>query len=316
MLYPGLNPTPPEKPPVRPRSKKEVEQERRSKPNGDLELFLRHDPAPVHEYHYDYLASPFWHQDAKVRRQRIQAVRAVATHLIEKGKIIFCPISYSRALAEQPEHPEIHPPLGWYEFDLNFLAGARTLYIFEMPGWQESSGVKMELAFAKAKKIPVTRLPWHEMTSLPGIAGELELIHDLELAGRAEDNNQSLPPEAGDTPETGTIINATVTTLPGDPAKLTAELKAQEKRVRKALEAVRRRWAIYCPNCAPARTDAGTAAKYEVRNNQTALAHCAQCERIPLPQALVYLTDKFNDLEAARSTLHAMVERIKQEEVS
>ena len=71
---------------------------------------------------------------------------------------------------------------GWYEFDLNFLALAEGMTILELPGWESSPGILLELAFAKARDIPVELLGWGEIRPLL----EEETIRALEqgLGGR------------------------------------------------------------------------------------------------------------------------------------
>ena len=71
---------------------------------------------------------------------------------------------------------------GWYEFDLNFLALAEGMTILELPGWEASPGILLELAFAKARDIQVELLGWGESQPLL----EEKTIRALEqgVAGR------------------------------------------------------------------------------------------------------------------------------------
>lgn len=43
----------------------------------------------------------------------------------------------------------------WEKIDLTFVSRCDELWVFTLPGWKESTGVKAEIKFAKAKKIPV-----------------------------------------------------------------------------------------------------------------------------------------------------------------
>ena len=115
----------------------------------------------------------------EVREARLLAARVVTGDLIEKGVAAFSPIVYSRALANSCDTAPVD---GWYEFDLNFLALAEGMTILELPGWEASPGILLELAFAKARDIPVELLGWGEIRPLL----EEETIRALEqgLGGR------------------------------------------------------------------------------------------------------------------------------------
>ena len=119
------------------------------------------------------------HADQEVREARLLAARVVTSDLIEKGVAAFSPIVYSRSLAESCDTAPVD---GWYEFDLNFLALAEGMTILELPGWESSPGILLELAFAKARDIPVELLGWGEIRPLL----EEETIRALEqgLGGR------------------------------------------------------------------------------------------------------------------------------------
>ena len=129
-------------------------------------------------FHYgiNYIASPHTHADQEVREARLLAARVVTGDLIEKGVAAFSPIVYSRSLAESCDTAPVD---GWYEFDLHFLALAEGMTILELPGWESSPGILLELAFAKARDIPVELLGWGEIRPLL----EEETIRALEKGG-------------------------------------------------------------------------------------------------------------------------------------
>ena len=132
-------------------------------------------------FHYGiiHIASPHTHADQELREARLLAARVVTGDLIEKGVAAFSPIVYSRSLAESCDTAPVD---GWYEFDLHFLALAEGMTILELPGWESSPGILLELAFAKARDIPVELLGWGEIRPLL----EEETIRALEkvLGGR------------------------------------------------------------------------------------------------------------------------------------
>lgn len=65
---------------------------------------------------------------------------------------------YSGELAQRG----YHPPQGWYAWDLQFLARADELLVLQLPGWEQSKGVLVEIAAAQARNIPVRLMPLGE----------------------------------------------------------------------------------------------------------------------------------------------------------
>ena len=109
-----------------------------------------------------YLASPYAHDSASVREARLEAVRHVCGKLVNEGKIVLSPMVYTGELAQRG----FHPPQGWYAWDLQFLARADELLVLQLPGWEQSKGVLVEIAAAQTKGIPV-RLMALEEAGLP-----------------------------------------------------------------------------------------------------------------------------------------------------
>ena len=109
-----------------------------------------------------YLASPYAHSSATVREARLEAVRYVCGRMVSEGKIVLSPMVYTGELALRG----VHPPQGWYAFDLQFLARADELVALQLPGWEESKGVLVEIAAAQTKGIPVRLMPL-EAAGLP-----------------------------------------------------------------------------------------------------------------------------------------------------
>ena len=119
-----------------------------------------------------YLASPYTAQDPGIEQARVQAVKHVSGRLIREGQVIFSPLEYTEAMQQRG----IVPPQGWYLFDLAVLRSCVKLLVLALPGWQESQGVIMETAAAKALDIPVEVLTVEDA----GIPRDLE----RQLAGR------------------------------------------------------------------------------------------------------------------------------------
>ena len=110
-----------------------------------------------------YLASPFAHPSAVVREARLEAVRHVCGKMIDEGRIVLSPLVYAGELAQRGHHA----PQGWYAWDLQFLARSDELVVLQLPGWEHSNGVLVEIAAAQARNLPI-RLMSLEEADLPG----------------------------------------------------------------------------------------------------------------------------------------------------
>ena len=110
-----------------------------------LENFENANPTLV------YIASPYAHPSPEVREARLEAVRHVCGRMINEGRIAMSPLVYLEDLACR----DIHPPQGWYAFDLQILARCDELLVLQLPGWEHSNGVMVEIAGAQTKGIPI-----------------------------------------------------------------------------------------------------------------------------------------------------------------
>ena len=121
----------------------------------DVEEFLALDYLKDIDPTLIYLASPFAHTSAAVREARLEAVRHVCGKMIDEGRIVLSPLVYAGELAQRG----FHAPQGWYAWDLQFLARADELLVLQLPGWEESKGVLVEIAAAQARNIPIRLMP-------------------------------------------------------------------------------------------------------------------------------------------------------------
>ena len=116
-----------------------------------------------------YLASPYAHLSPAVREARLEAVRFVCGSMVDEGRIVMAPLVYLGELAFKG----VHPPQGWYAFDLQLLARCDELVVIQLPGWEDSRGVLVEIAAAQARNMPI-RLMTLEEARLPD-----EILHGL-----------------------------------------------------------------------------------------------------------------------------------------
>jgi nucleoside 2-deoxyribosyltransferase len=90
-----------------------------------------------------YLACPYSSPDESVRRERHHAANIAAAALMNKGYVVFSPISMSHPIAKACTLP------GDWEFwerqDVAFLEWADELHVLRAAGWASSTGVAAEI---------------------------------------------------------------------------------------------------------------------------------------------------------------------------
>ena len=130
--------------------------------NPDLATFLNEE-TKTPNLQIEYAASPYSHPRIEIRRARTTAAAAAVLELIKDNQAVFSPVMYS-AMLQEPYN--FSPPDGWYNFDLNFLAVAAGLTILEIPGWEHSRGILIEMGFARGRELPIRRIKWPEIQML------------------------------------------------------------------------------------------------------------------------------------------------------
>ena len=123
------------------------------KDNLELQALMQGQvPLPADDLNgYLYLATPYSHPEPKVMDARRQVTAAYAADLANRGQKAFAPIVYSHALVAAGAQPD-----SWYAFDLFFLEKASGMILLTLPGWQESQGLLLEIAYAKALRKDIT----------------------------------------------------------------------------------------------------------------------------------------------------------------
>lgn len=111
---------------------------------------------------YSYLASPYsvknpisQRQATLLRFKRYEKVCRMAAELMKQGEVVFCPIAHSHPIETLGMPGELYGQDFWLKQDFPLLKAAKELIVFKMDGWDQSSGVKAEIEFAKANNIPI-----------------------------------------------------------------------------------------------------------------------------------------------------------------
>jgi hypothetical protein len=99
-----------------------------------------------------YLAAPYWHEDPEIRQSRVAAVGAFHAHLVRRPPrhFFYSPLANSIG-ATSADIPEAY----WHNHGLHMLAFADSLYVYCLPGWEISVGVRKEIAEATKRHLPI-----------------------------------------------------------------------------------------------------------------------------------------------------------------
>lgn len=100
-----------------------------------------------------YLASPYSHADKEVMRQREEDINKIGAILINKGHLLYGPISMSAALVRSGVTGSGWDT--WKTLDLEMINRCNEVWVADMPGWQESVGVTAEIEHAISTRKPV-----------------------------------------------------------------------------------------------------------------------------------------------------------------
>lgn len=111
---------------------------------------------------YVYLAAPYsklLYADASetLKDRRYQQVTKFAVELMSAGLHVYSPITYGHGLV-QYANSKGKKGFGedyWYEHGLRMLRNASMLVVYQLPDWDKSDGVKLEIDAAKSMGIPI-----------------------------------------------------------------------------------------------------------------------------------------------------------------
>lgn len=104
-----------------------------------------------------YLAAPYSHPDKDVRTMRFYAVSRRANLIMQRGDLVYSPITHGHVLGCYGGLPA---DFGFWESHcLSFLRHwAQELHVLALDGWLESRGVLAEMAEADRLGLPAKML--------------------------------------------------------------------------------------------------------------------------------------------------------------
>jgi len=100
---------------------------------------------------FRYLASPYSDPSEIVRELRYRAVESAVVARLHEGVHVYSPIVHCHPLAVRYDLPK--DAKFWMEYNKAMIRLAWEFEVLRLPGWEESVGIKSEIAFVDSLKI-------------------------------------------------------------------------------------------------------------------------------------------------------------------
>lgn len=116
-----------------------------------------------------YLATPYSRYFGGREQAYIEACKCAAL-LIKRGLFVFSPIAHSHPIAEIGGIDPLCADT-WLPLDLAMLDECDGLLVVMMPDWDQSEGIKKEIARARELGKPVSFLSWPMLNERENVEG-------------------------------------------------------------------------------------------------------------------------------------------------
>lgn len=105
-----------------------------------------------------YLACPYSDKSKKVVSDRVLKATKLAAKLVSEGHVVLSPIVYGDILLKHEDMPNDYE--FWKNFCESFLSKCDEIWIYMLPGWNQSTGVLAEIELAKKLGIKHNLIPY------------------------------------------------------------------------------------------------------------------------------------------------------------
>jgi|PlaIllAssembly_1097288.scaffolds.fasta_scaffold15805_4 hypothetical protein len=107
-----------------------------------------------------YLASPYSSATPLEREERFLCVAAYAAQLMVERKRVYSPIAHWHTIDRLATEKIAYDH--YIDCDLHFLSLCEEMYVLCLPGWEQSTGVKIEIDEANRLGIPIEYIHFGE----------------------------------------------------------------------------------------------------------------------------------------------------------
>lgn len=108
-----------------------------------------------------YLASPYSKYPYGREAAYLEACKEAA-RCMQSGVAVFCPIAHSHSIEKEGLDGNIMDGDWWLIQDFAVLKKCDELWVYQMPGWKDSYGVRKEIEFALKNNIPIKWVEYYD----------------------------------------------------------------------------------------------------------------------------------------------------------
>jgi hypothetical protein len=110
-----------------------------------------------------YIAAPYWHDDENIRNYRRRKAIEYSELLFRKGILFYSPLLYSERFAKNKTKENY-----WVQHGIQMVSACQEMRVLCLDGWEDSNGIKGEIAKAESLKIPIKYIEKHSRISFHG----------------------------------------------------------------------------------------------------------------------------------------------------
>ena len=128
----------------------------------------------------NYLAGPYTHKREDVRHLRYLILSQISHFLLDEGTFVFSPITHGHAI-EMSKGGKPIDYTRWIIHGLDMLSKCEIMYVAQIPGWEESKGVQMELDFARLNNMLIQKISYDNIRELNAVDDNLLQDYDMVM---------------------------------------------------------------------------------------------------------------------------------------
>lgn len=117
---------------------------------SSTELNPKYHKKPIY-----YIGAPYSDPNPDIRAFRIKAVTQMTYNLFKQGRLVYSPLTHNVPLDSLGILGDY---LSWLDFDHGMLGRSDGLIVLQLPGWENSKGLKAEIDFATEHGLPIEKI--------------------------------------------------------------------------------------------------------------------------------------------------------------
>lgn len=100
-----------------------------------------------------YIASPYSADTKAKMNQNFTEVSIFTSKLVKRGLIAISPVTYGHILSQYEDLPDQFE--FWKDFCNEILSKCELMVVYQLPGWETSTGVSAEIEYCNDNGIPI-----------------------------------------------------------------------------------------------------------------------------------------------------------------